>query len=184
MSGSLTVEAAYILPIIIFTIFALIYLAFYLQDMCRIQGMLDKTLIKAGFAVKHEADIATGEVAYDRINDRGVFYLAVGSTEKEEKQIQKYLQQELAEKLFLSNIKSVKVEVGKFKITLAVEANTKVSLPGIRYLFDRFSYTEITGEYPIHNPAETIRRAEVVLDTGSKIKGVDELKERLERIFN
>ena len=184
MSGNLTVEAAYILPIVIFTIFALIYLAFYLHDMCRIQGMVDKTLHIAGFTVKHEADITTGEVSYDRINDRGVFYLVVGSTEKEEKQILKYLQQELADKLFLSKIKSVKVEVGKIKITVAVEAQTKVSLPGIKYLFDQFSYTKIEGEYPVHNPAETIRRAEVALDTGLKIKGVDELKEKLEQIFN
>ncbi|MHB8129870.1 MAG: TadE family protein [Mobilitalea sp.] len=184
MSANLTVEAAYILPIVIFTIFALIYLAFYLHDRSRIQGMVDKTLHKAGFTVKHEADIATGEISYDRINDRGVFYLAVGSTEMEEKQIQKYLQQELADKLFLSKIKSVKVEVGKFKITITVETNTKVSLPGIKYLFDQFSYTEIEGEYPVHNPTETIRRAEVALETGSKIKGIDELKEKMERIFN
>jgi hypothetical protein len=159
------------------------YLSFYLHDMCRIQGIVDMTLHKAGLALKHEADIRTGEVAYEEINDRGVFYLIVGSTEEEERQIQNYLKQELSGGLFLAQITSIQVDAGKFKLWVSIDAKTVVSLPAIKSLFDQFSHTEIAGEYPIHNPAETIRRCEVILDTASKIKGVDELKEKIEKFF-
>ena len=181
--GSITVEAAFVMPIVIFTIFALIYLAFYLHDMCRIQGIVDMTLHKVGITVKHEANIVTGDISYEDISERGVFYLILGNTEEEENQIQQYLQQGLSKGLFLTKISSVYVDLGKFKLTAKVEAETKVSLPGVKYLFDPLFSRKITGEYPVHNPVESIRRAEVILDTGSKIKGMEELKEKLEGIF-
>jgi len=181
--GSITVEAAFVMPIVIFTIFALIYLAFYLHDMCRIQGIVDMTLHKVGITVKHEANIVTGDISYEDISERGVFYLILGNTEEEENQIQQYLQQGLSKGLFLTKISSVYVDLGKFKLTAKVEAETKVSLPGVKYLFDPLFSRKVTGEYPVHNPVESIRRAEVILDTGSKIKGMEELKEKLEGIF-
>jgi hypothetical protein len=184
LQGSITVEAAFVMPIVIFTIFALIYLAFFLHDMCKIQGMVDKTLHKAGISAKHEANIVTGEISYENISERGVFYLILGNTEEEENRIQLYLQHELSKGLFLTKISSVIVNLGKFKLTVEVEAETKVALPGIKYLFGPLSYRKITGEYPVHDPVESIRRSEVILDTGSKIKGVEELKEKLESIFN
>jgi len=182
--GSITVEAAFVMPIVIFTIFALIYLAFYLHDMCRIQGIVDMTLHKVGITVKHEANIVTGDISYEDISERGVFYLILGNTEEEENQIQQYLQQGLSKGLFLTKISSVYVDLGKFKLTAKVEAETKVSLPGVKYLFDPLFSRKITGEYPVHNPVESIRRAEVILDTGSKIKGMEELKDKLEGVFD
>jgi hypothetical protein len=182
--GSITVEAAFVMPIVIFTIFALVYLAFYLHDMCKIQGILDKTLHKAGISIKHETDFITGEILYEDISDRGVFYIAFGSTQEDEFQIKNNLQQQLSKGLFISKISKVNVDVGKSKIKLLIEVETNVSLPGIKYLFDSVSNTIISGEYPVHDPAESIRRSEVALDTGSKIKGVEELKEKLEEIFD
>lgn len=182
MGASITVEAAYVMPIVIFTIFAIIYLAFYLHDNCRIQGIMDLTLNKAGMNVKHEGNIATGEVAYEKINDRSVFYLIFGNTQDEETQIQNILKQELSKGLFLAKVHDIQVKDDKFKIKVTIEADTKVSLPGISNLFIKLSEIKMTGEYPVHNPAETIRRIEVILDTGSRIKGVDKLKEKLEKI--
>lgn len=182
--GSITVEAAFIMPIVIFTIFALLYLSFYLHDLCRIQGTLDKTLHKAALSIKHVTDFTMDEILYEEISDRGVFYILFGSTKEDENQIQNYLGQELAKGLFISKINRVVVDVSKTRIKLSIEAETKVSLPEIKYIFDSLSNRIIKGEYPVHDPAESIRRAEVVLDTGSKIKGVEELKEKLEGIFD
>jgi hypothetical protein len=46
------------------------------------------------------------------------------------------------------------------------------------------SHSVISGEYPIHDPAETIRVCDVILDTASQIKGVDELKNKIEGFFH
>lgn len=165
ITGSITVEAAFVMPIIILTIFALIYLTFYLHDVCRIQAIMDLTLHKAGITVKHEADIANGKIAYDNICKRGVFYILEGNSNTVENQIKAYMKKQLAKGLFLIKVENTKVNVSKFKIKVSVETKTNVTLPGISYLFDSNSNTVIKGEYPIHNPAETIRCTEVILDT-------------------
>jgi hypothetical protein len=182
-SGSITVEAAFIMPILVFAISALIYLAFYLHDVSMIQAVLDKTLHKEGVSVKHDADIITGEISYEDINNRGVFYLIFGDTSGEERELQDYLQQELSQSLFLTRITVINTEVRKFDLNISIEAETIIAIPFFQNLFNQYSKTLIKGDYPVHDPAETIRRIEVILDTGSSIKGVDELKEKLEDFF-
>lgn len=181
--ASITVEAAFVMPIVIVTVFALIYLAFYLHDYCRLQGAMDKVLHKAAISVKHEADIKTGKVAYEAINDRGIFYLVFGSTQEDKMQILEYLKQELTGFLFITKINHVVVDVGKLNISMSVEAKASVRLPIFQGLFDRFASISIEEGSSVHNPAETIRFAEVILDTGSEIKGVKELKGKLEKFL-
>lgn len=182
-AGSITVEAAFVIPIVLLTVFALIYLSFYLHDICRIQSVMDLAMHKAGFAVKHEADIDTGETDYEKIGDRGIFYQLTGSTGDEEKQLRDYVNQQLVSGLFLVKISKVSVDLGKRKIKLSINTDTQVTMPGLKNLFKPYTSTVISGSYSVHNPAETIRCTEVILETGSKIKGVDKLKEKFEKIF-
>lgn len=182
--GSITVEAAFVMPIVILAVFALIYLAFYLHDLCRIQGNVDLALHKAGLSVKHEADIATGQVAYEDINDRGVFYLLFESSAEEEAELKELLEQELSKGLFLVKIGSIKVEADKLRIKASVKTDMDVKLPLFSHLFNSLPDKVIYGEYPVYNPAETIRIMEVILETGSEIKGVKELKEKMKKLIN
>ncbi len=177
--GSITVEAAFVLPIVIMTIFSLIYLSFFLHDKCLIQGTVDEVLHKAAITVKHDADIVSGAVNYEKIGDRGVFYLIFGSSQEEEIKIENYLLLELSKGLFLSEISSARVKADKFTIEITVGMKTNVTLPLFGHLFDSYSYIEIIENNPVHSPAETIRATEVILDTGSIMKGVAELKEKL-----
>lgn len=183
LQGSMTVEAAFVMPIVIFVVFALLYLSFYLHDKCRIQGIINKTLHKTSITLKHEADIDTGNLSYETIGERGVFYLLMGNNDMEASQIQQYLQQELSEGLFLTRIAEVDSEVGKTKVKLSVETETSVSLYWVKQLFSPLAHGTIKEDSGIHNPAETLRQMEVVLDSGSRMKGVSQLKDKLEGIF-
>lgn len=181
--GSITVEAALIMPIIVFTIFSLIYLSFYLHDRCKIQGIIDKALHKAELTVKHDADFSTGNVYYEEINHRGIFYILFGSTSLEEDNIKKYLQEELDQGLFLAKVTDIKVSVNKFNIGISVWADSMISSKGVNSFLKPLLQIEIEEESQIHNPAELIRFSEIILDTGSKIKGVNALKEKLEKLL-
>lgn len=179
--GSIVVEAAFVMPLLVLTIFALIYLSFYLHDYSRIAGAMDLVMQKAGVAIKHEADLDTGCVYYERINERGVFYALSGDSEADERRITQLLEKELAGGLFISRISKVEVELGRLSIKIMVSAKADISLPFIKAAAGSLLDMNFEGRYPVHNPAETIRICEVILDTGSKIKGVDKLKDVLGR---
>lgn len=161
MNGNITIEAAFVMPMILFSIVALLFLAFYLHDICKVQGMVDKTLHKAVFRVKHEADIETAEVFYNQINDRSIFYTLLGSMGEEQIEIRQYLQKELENGIFITDIIGIDVEIGKVNIKITVYTDTSMLLPG--FIHSHTMHKVVEGRCSIHNPAETIRIIENVI---------------------
>ena len=180
--ASITVEAAFVMPIITLTVVALLYLSFYLHDLCRIQGVVDMSLHKAGLLLKHEAELATAEIDYEHIKDQGIFNLWKEDSKEEE--LQAYLRMKLSKGLFLTKIADIESTLDNTKLSISVKTDTRISLPWVRERMASYSHSVISGEYPIHDPAETIRVCEVILDTASQIKGVDELKNKIEGFFH
>ncbi|NLC19984.1 MAG: pilus assembly protein [Clostridiales bacterium] len=178
--GSITVEAAFVMPVVVFCIIAMIYLAFYLHDYSRLAGTLDLLMHKAGIAVKHEADLASGRVSYEDINDRGVFYVLMGDTKAEEERIEKYLAEELNKGLFICRIEKSDVKVSRLSAKINIRAGTEMKLPVFGGAIAKITNIELDKSYPVHKPAETIRICELILDTGSKIKGINRLKDMLD----
>jgi Flp pilus assembly protein TadG len=84
--GSYTVEAALILPIILFIIAGLLYLGFYLHDKVKIQSIIDDTSTRGREQIQYEADLETGLIDYSAYRKRSVLYPYFNdSTEKEYK---------------------------------------------------------------------------------------------------
>ncbi len=184
IKGSLTVEAALLLPMIVFLICSLIVLAFYLHDRNRMEGLLDEVLMKGALATKHEADVRTGRVEYENIRKRGVLYLLIGDTKQQEQELQEYLRELSDQGFFLTEITDIRVEVSKLKMKITLEGIFEVPLRGILEFFRPDRRMRMAAERRIHDPAEFIRVSEVVLDTGSKIKSIDELKKKMEKVFD
>lgn len=184
LEGSITVEASFIIPLVVFLMFSLIYLSFYLHDLCKIQGIINQVSHRAAFMVKHESDIASGEIAYEEISKRGVFYFLLGNTEKDKEQIREYLRSKLSKGLFIVKIKHMEIQLTKSKLAVDIDVSPSVSLKGFPDFFTFLKDRTLKQEYRIHDPAETLRRTEVILDTGSKIKGVDDLKKKLDEFLH
>ena len=182
--GSITVEAVFVMPVVVFAISALIYLAFYLHDYCRITATVDMVLQKTSVAVKHEAELATGIVSYEDINGRGVFYMLLTDAKDMEEQIARFLEDELSKGLFICHITKSDVRVGKLGIKITVWARGNINLPMFKTALGKIMQINLERTYPVHYPAETIRSCELILDTGSKIKGTDKLKEILDKFIN
>ncbi len=175
MEASMTVEAAFVMPIVLFSVIALILMSFYLHDICTIQNVVDDTLHRTSLQLKHETDNQTGKVKYGQINDRGVFFAISGGFDQEQEKIQTYLNQKLSSGLFLSIITGVHTSVSKSGIQIQVDTDLKIYLPVFsNLLLKRRQFKEEAG---LHDPAQTIRMTAVILETGQQIKGMDQLKE-------
>ncbi|HHU73820.1 MAG TPA: pilus assembly protein [Clostridiales bacterium] len=182
IKGSITVEAAFIMPLIILVIFSIVYLSFYLHDYCKLQGTVDLVLHKAIFSAKHKGKLDTGEVDYENINNRGIFYPILGDKGEMEEQIREYMNLELAKGLFLYQINHINVEVGTLSIQISLEGKTRVSLPGLLHI--KAAQPILEKQFYIHNPGESIRISEVLLTTAERIKGLESIKKGLEKIIN
>lgn len=181
--GSITVEASFIMPIVIFTIIALIYMAFYAQDINRIQSSTDISLHKASFALKHSSDLVTGRVFYENIGDRGVFFALLDNSAQKEEAIKKLMERYLSGKLYMLKEFRVKIVTTNSKLTVVLIAKGTIPLPILKEVFQPYSEIIIYEEYIVHNPAETLRSMEVILDTGLKIKGVNALQKKLKELL-
>lgn len=181
--GSFTVEAALLLPMIIFIIYSMVFLAFYLHDRNRLEGIVDMVLHKGALTLKHEADLPSGSVDYENIGDRGVFYLLIGETKEQEKEILEYLWEFSEKGLFFMEVTDIQVEVSKLKVKITLTGEFELPVKGILEFFHPDRTVTLEAERSIHNPAEFMRMADVVLDTGSRIKGFQELKEKADKIL-
>ncbi len=145
---------------------------------------MDQTLHMASVSFKHEADLDTGRADYDRIGSRGIFYQLQADRSEAEEKLLVYLKKELSRGLWLTKVKKLQATVHQQVTVITVQTETSVSIPFIKELFSSLSYTEIKGDAIVHDPAETIRLCEVILDTGSRIKGVSELKDKVEKALS
>lgn len=183
LNGSFTVEATIIIPLIFFLIFALFYIGFYLYDLNRIQGVVDNTLNKAGLMIKNDADLINGDIHYDKIKERPVFSIFSQNTAELEDNIRDHMDTGLNKGLFIMDIthKEVAISGGRIKIKIITKSN--ISLGGVFNFINPDRQQTYESSYTIYNSADFIRKAEIVLDTGSKIKGLDKLKEKLQKIL-
>lgn len=183
LQGSFTVEAALIMPMLFYLMFSLFYLSFYLHDINRIQGYLDKMLNRTSILIKHEADIKSGEIIYSKINQRGILYNIVGKSEVLEDDIRSYITEELSDGLFMMQITDIQVKIEKYRIEAKVKIRTRMPIKGVLSFFKPRQQKVIEEQVTIHDPADTIRMSEVILDTGSKVKGLEELSNIVETVF-
>ena len=90
--------------------------------------------------------------------------------------MEEYLRRQLIEDLFISKITYVEAKAEDNKASLSVRG--QMDLPLLYAKEIRIKETS-----SLHNPSDSIRKAEVILDTASKIKGADALKERIKSIL-
>ncbi|MDF2513016.1 MAG: putative rane protein [Herbinix sp.] len=144
---------------------------------------IDLSAHKASFYSNQVSDLEQDEIYYEAINSRGVFYLLVGDTSPMKQQVLKDLKKELENSLLLYEKVILQAEIDHYSIKVTVSAKRKIILPIFSRILRTMENANISANYPVHRPAETIRSMEVIMNTASEIKGVSELKEKLEKFL-
>ena len=139
LRGSMTVESGLCHAHRYFVVFALLYLSFYLHDKCRIQGIINKTLHNASITLKHEADIDTGNLSYETIGERGVFYLLMGNNDMKPPRSAILTARVIGGAILNKNCRG-KFRGRKDQVKLSVETETSVSLYWVKQLFSSLAH--------------------------------------------
>lgn len=180
--GSMAVEAVYLIPFILFVIFALLSMTFYLHDKILLQTKLNHEVAKECALLQNETVYETGKISYEKLLKRKVLY-SLESLDKEKSQFQEKLEKELNQGFYLFCVDGISVTFSHTNVK--VEAKCKVSFPmeAIKQYFTKTGYeVEQRVEGVVHQPAEFVRVYDVLAETLDSTKGGARIKEVLKKI--
>lgn len=152
VNGSYTVEAAFILPVIVFVVIACLYMGFILHDNVRIQTVLKRSAEMAQDMLAHSRESETGDIEYESLNEK----IRKNQVEKE---VGEYIKKELEKGVFLAEIQEQDVEISLLRVSVSVTWKSGITHMGAaKYLYDGERYTQ--EKQKLYEPAETLRRVE------------------------
>lgn len=168
-SGSLTVEAAFIVPLVSFLIILIIYFNFYLHDRAKVEASLDSLVAEGGNLIKY------GISSEGNILDlnRSILFFYIDDKSDEKSMIESAVNAEFSKGLFIGKVEEINVTTGM--TTLQISANLVFDLPMDRVFrfFNINSFTvPIKVESSVFPREETTRILDVSIRTAEGIKGV------------
>jgi hypothetical protein len=166
--GSITIEAAYIVPIIIGIIFAIMTISFYFYDMSAVQSVLNQNVYKFEKILFHPCDESL-DFQYSAINKRFLYSINRDYSEWEVK-CRETIEEELGKSLMLLNVDNVKVEIGKKKVTAEAEISYMKNIPfAADYIPFLKTTKKLTSEDTVYNKADFVRLVDII--KGGKVFG-------------
>ncbi|WP_185257484.1 pilus assembly protein [Anaerocolumna chitinilytica] len=181
LKGSYTLEAAILIPLILYIIIALIYTSFLLHDRGVIEGAVHLLVLNGERAAFKNMDTVTSEINYDHYIEEGIFHL-LNDREDEAASMKNLLKNNLSKKVILADISDINVGIGKKEIT--VNVNYKFSMPirGVWEFFHKggtqFTYTE---KKVFDKNEEFIRLFQIGMDIGTELPGADSILSMLQK---
>lgn len=132
LNGSITVEAAFIIPIVLTVLFILCYITFYLHDCVRIQCIINQEIGRQS---------TIGNVL---------------SKEEREKLLRDCLQKELQKKLFMISSQEMEIQITDISINAKVIGKSRISLGLVNIFFPK--YIQIAGKSNQYQATDVVRK--------------------------
>lgn len=177
-------EAAFILPTVLFIIVGLIYLGFYLHDKNKIQLIINEALIKARNHVQNETDVITGTIDYKTLMGRSILYSLDHNSDDRETTIYNFISNGLNRRLFIAALDTVTVNITHYNIEIQVISYMKFPFLGIKKLFSSSGIKVVqTNKSEIHYTTEFIRTFEVFSGVLDKVEIINNTLKRLQNIL-
>ena len=183
VNGNYTVEAALIFPLVIFIIVGLIYLAFYLHDLGKVQAILYEGQIRAKGLINNETDINDKILSYDNYIDRTCFYPIDNKFRKKEDEIKKYIEKKSKNTLIISNVRNINVKANAFSVSLEAEVDFEFPFKIVQEFFKGNENTVVKSNEYIHSPTSLIRGYEVASSVGRKVDIIKIVNEKQKKLF-
>ncbi len=157
LKASMTVEAAFLIPVVIFVIFALMYLTFYLHDRVRMEKVLETALGKGDFLVVQRGATDGGSFEYAGINEKSNWGYFQSAYKEQEEEIIRYLNAELENGFFVFDKEKVVCEIDGFVIKIEINMKNTITLNPVKHFLGDEAVVRLERERVFHNPEEIIR---------------------------
>lgn len=156
LTASITVEASYIVPMILSIIFAIMVASFYFHDVVIVRAVLEKNIEKLENAFIHPLEKNDYYYDYKAINER--FLYSFSSDYKAQEDMgKKQIEEELSASLMLLRPENIKIQMKKKKLIASVELFSGIALPGTQYLRFFGKVRKVAVTISVYNQADFIR---------------------------
>lgn len=160
LEASVTIEAVFVVPIVIFIVFALMYLALYLHDRAVTETILEEALGRGNFVVLHRGSLSGDPCNYDVMNEPENWGYFQSSYCEQEERVEQYLKMELKEGPFISHLKKVDCIINGFAIQIRIEMEQRISLNPVKSFWGEETSFILERKRVFHNPEEILRAYE------------------------
>ena len=120
LKASMTVEASYIMPIILGIIFAVMAVCFYFYDVTASQAVLDRNTVKLKNIFIHPFEEKYYYYDYSLVNKRFLYSFSKDCSEQEQMGAEQ-IKKELKASLMILTIQNIDVQIKNKKITATAE---------------------------------------------------------------
>lgn len=155
--ANITVEASFIIPIVLSVIFALLYLTFYLHDRVRAEVIVERALGKGNFLIAQRSDTDGSFYGYENNGQRAKEGYFKASYEEQEAVLLEYLEKELEKGFCLLHTKQLTCETEGFSLKVKVKLEGKFSWNPIKNFCGEMPEFVIERSVPLHSPEEMRR---------------------------
>ncbi len=184
VEGNYTLEAAILLPLILFIITALLYTALLLHDWKCAVGAIHLITMEGEAVVRKSMEPATGSIDYEKYLNRGIFE-GTRDYMLEETKLEDVLTKYIEDKGFITSIEDIKVELTSKGIRINLHLEFQLPMPVMGRFFKKSGTDYKYEDYKsFDNQPEYIRVFRVMMDTGENLPGADTILSSIKKAFN
>lgn len=174
-SGSLTVEAAFVFPIVCFVLLAVMYMGFYQVDKSNVGTIVHQAAEEQAVCMKELVEFEEKK----SFSKHQLFYFLQSTVETENKR-KGQVEEELFDKLMMGTVESVSVEADYTKVTVSATISMNIGISRIKEFFTGTPLQYSTSvTVPVHNPSEFARIYDAMGEMLDDIKGFQKVKDKL-----
>jgi len=178
------VEAAFIVPLVIFMMILLAYASLYLRDVTAVKAKLSELVTEEGAFCAWDICPGTTKVLYEK-KLAGNFFtrLLSDETEEQEDYLLEYVREELDGILVVSELTGVRVE--KEGSTLFISATCRAAqTTALQTLMPKILFKKkIKVEASLSNNTEWNRLVTATVRVGTKVKGVEAVIKKVNEVL-
>lgn len=180
--GSMTVEAVFLIPIIIFVIFAFMYMALYFYDQILIDTTSRGAALEQEQRIRHTTDGKTGMIQFEKVSVKGLENL-LQNYDTEEENITNKLKK-INKNMFQGAVKNTEVSIhtGNIEISGDSEILSLTKAVG-SYLPKSSRSNRHYVKLAVHNPEEFVRGYTALEEIAEQTGQAGKIKQTLKKLL-
>ncbi|MBR5712028.1 MAG: hypothetical protein IKX54_00355 [Lachnospiraceae bacterium] len=183
--ASYTVEAVFVVPFITMLVVLMIDMTMYLRDLGAAEALADRIAEETRALVLNDEDPELGKIRYERKFQRSIFARwFAGSDAEDAKEMTQRLRDQAEGRFWICKVQDAYVSVGGDEVCVHMKIAGNSILPMFGRMTEQWFDDNITRKISCRNTRQRTRIYSAIMETGSQIKGVSTVLEKLSQLVN